>query len=442
MVVEKIESKERSSGRDDFGQYIDHTARILRCLRMMEMEEDASILRRTAIVTTTAIMLFLNAALGISEMMKLRNTTELSALAMTVGASWMHFIGFAKWAFFVWKIKDVSRLFLHLEECYNMSLSISDIVEGHSQLRKDMNRARKNSLRFTWVWGFFVNWGVVHWCLNPFLVKWTLSRSNVSMPMNEDALPYSTWIPWDTSGTGAYVVTYLLECVGSQAAIIGSTAYDTFYITIMLMITAQLRYLNYFLANTGDGDPANVRTETTNKLTYPFLLEKLKRGKDHHNAILTFLTLFGHVTSPAMFAQCIGSTAVICLIVFEVSTVKGTDGIIKIWSMVEYVAGNLLQIFFFCYFANKITELGLEVADSTYRCGWENMVFAKSVDQKTREKGLKSVGFLIRDMSVRAQKPIRLSGGPFYVLSLETFLAMLGAAFSYLTVLRELNSDE
>lgn len=115
-----------------------------------------------------------------------------------------------------------------------------------------MNEARKSSVRFMYVWCLLVTYGIIHWCLNP--VFYELSRSapsNGSLASDVRLLPYEAWIPWDTTGSLGYGCAYAFEFLGGFASCIGSVSYDIFYLSMIMMICAQLRFLNYSLAEKG-----------------------------------------------------------------------------------------------------------------------------------------------------------------------------------------------
>ncbi|XP_046417940.1 odorant receptor 4-like [Neodiprion fabricii] len=422
-----------------FGRYFDHTKRLLKLFRMWELDANSSKWQSMLIVSSTAVFLTCNFMLGFSELMKLRIAPDLATAVSCASALWLHLIGFVKWIYLAWRVRDVMQLVGLLEDCYHLSLGNNETDEDYSQLRKEMNAARKISVRFSYVWVIGVTYGVIHWCLNPLFFKWKLSRVDVSLAMRDRTLPYESWSPWDLNRVEVYGYVYLIEVLGGLASSIGSVAYDIMFLTLVIMICAQLGYLNYSLVHKPHSYPTMTSSEKK-KLTCVLLRNKLVRSKNHHDAILAFLAGLQKVTSPVMFVQCIGTIGILCLVSFEVMTMKlkgDVASVTKIWSMVEYISSCFAQLFFFCYYADHMTTLGLKISDSTYSSGWESV----TDDEKNSASDRKSIGFIVREIMVRAQRHVQLTGGPFYVLSLRTYRAVVGAAFSYSAVLREVGAE-
>ncbi|XP_046736951.1 odorant receptor 83a-like [Diprion similis] len=422
-----------------FGQYFDHTKRLLKLFRMWELDASSPKWQSMLIVTSTAMFLTCNFMIGFSEMMKLRTAPDLANAVSCASSLWLHLIGFVKWVYLAWRVRDVIQLVGQLEDCYYLSLEISETDEDYSQLQNQMNAARKSSVRFSYVWIIGVTYGIIHWCLNPLFFKWRLSRIDVSLAMSDRTLPYKSWSPWDLTRVEVYGYVYLIQVLGSLASSIGSIAYDIFFLTLVMMICAQLSYLNYSLVDKSHGCPTTTSSEKKT-LTFAFIRNKLIRSKNHHDAILAFLTSLQNITSPVMFLQCIGTIGILCLVSFEVMTLKlkgDIANVIRVWSMVEYIGSCFAQLFCFCYYADQMTTLGLKVSDSTYSSGWESM----TIDEQDSASYRKSIGFLVREIMVRAQRHVQLTGGPFYVLSLRTYRAVVSAAFSYSAVLREVGAE-
>lgn len=68
---------------------------------------------------------------------------------------------------------------------------------------------------------------------------------------------------------------------------------------------------------------------------------------------------------------------------------------------------------------------GTQISHSVYSCGWElvNVEKKRESNFKTQSQN-HSIYSLVQTIILRAQRPIVLTGGPFYALSLETFRAV------------------
>lgn len=88
---------------------------------------------------------------------------------------------------------------------------------------------------------------------------------------------------------------------------------------------------------------------------------------------------------------------------------------------IDYFVKHVILI----YILGFVSFQGLQIAHSVYFCGWELMIFQEKKNQSKNnfEKQLKhyNINRLVQMITVRAQRPIVLTGGPFYILSLETF---------------------
>ncbi|XP_018314889.1 odorant receptor coreceptor [Mycetomoellerius zeteki] len=204
--------------------------------------------------------------------------------------------------------------------------------------------------------------------------------------------------------------------IGGISSALGIICYDTFYVTTLMVICAQFQYINIIL----------MKIDFDNVPEAIFVLEnKLKNCVNCHTEIIKFLKMLQTFSGPTMFVQCIETLIIICLVSFEASAIKvaiDMESILKLWSLLEYFLCAAFQLYVFCFFVTQLEHLGLQIAHSVYSCGWEFMAIEKR-EQMDFGKQLKlyNVGRLVQTIMVRAQRPIVLTGGPFYVLSLETF---------------------
>ncbi|XP_018055303.1 PREDICTED: odorant receptor 13a-like [Atta colombica] len=165
------------------------------------------------------------------------------------------------------------------------------------------------------------------------------------------------------------------------------------------------------------------------------------KNREIIDLVRKFIKMLQTFSGPTMFVQCIETLLIICLVSFEASMIKiaiDMESILKLWSLFEYFLCAALQLFIFCFSAAQLEHLGLQIAQSIYSCGWEFVVFKKR-EKMDFGKQLKDISRLVQTIMIRAQRPIILTGGPFYVLSLETFRVIIGLAMSNSIMLRTIS---
>ncbi|VEN56563.1 unnamed protein product, partial [Callosobruchus maculatus] len=94
----------------------------------------------------------------------------------------------------------------------------------------------------------------------------------------------------------------------------------------------------------------------------------------------------------------------------------------EMYHLAEYLLGAFFQMFMICYFGVFITERGAAYNTCLYKSNWYSC--------SSRSKRAMLI------MMIRMQKPLYLTIGKFFPLTLETFLQVTKAAFSYATVLK------
>jgi len=82
----------------------------------------------------------------------------------------------------------------------------------------------------------------------------------------------------------------------------------------------------------------------------------------------------------------------------------------------------LLQLFFYSFVGDYLKCQMEEVAHSIYSCNWHCLPM----------KLMRNVLFVI----MRAQHPVQLLVGKFFVINIESFMILIKSSLSYLSVLR------
>ncbi|XP_011701733.1 PREDICTED: odorant receptor 13a-like [Wasmannia auropunctata] len=384
----------------------------------------------------TIVFISANFLLLFSEIVVLTMNNDLKLFANIIGVINMHFVGLMKWCYCIWRNKEIVDIVEQLKKCHVLCQRINDSKKGCQIYKNEMEHARKHSNFFVWWWTLVCIYGVLHWCSTPLLLEWAPDQINsINYTFKTRNLPFVGWYPLNTDNTYNYVCLYLMQVIGGLSSALGIVCYDTFYVSMLMVVCAQFQYINTILVTI---DFANVPEAI-------FILEsKLKNCVKCHSEIIKFLKMLQAFSGPIMFVQCIETLTILCLVSFEASVIKiaiDMESILKLWNLLEYFLCGAFQLYIFCFFATQLEHLGLQIAHSMYSCGWELIIFEKKgqIDFKTQLKQQRSVSQLIRISMVRAQRPIVLTGGPFYVLSLETFRVIMGMAISNSVILRTIS---
>ncbi|XP_025075235.1 odorant receptor 83a-like [Pogonomyrmex barbatus] len=386
----------------------------------------------------TAIFISTNFLLLFTEIVALMMSNDLELFANIVGVIGMHSVGLIKWCYCIRKNKEIVDIVEQLKKCHVLCQRIDNSEKGYRIYRNEMEYVHKYSNYFIRFWAFACVYGVLHWCANPLLLRlWIPDQINpINYTLKERNLPFVGWYPLNTDNIYNYVCLYFMQIIGGISPALGIVCYDAFYISMLMSICMQFQYINIILKlklNINDFD--NVPRAILN------LESKLKNSVDCHTEIMKFLKMLQTFSSPTMFVQCIETLFVLCLVSFEASAIKiaiDIESILKLWALFEYFLCAALQLFFFCFFATQVQYLGLQIAHSIYCCDWELIIFDKQEQLELKLKH-RNINRLVQTITVRAQRPIVLTGGPFYILSLETFRVIISMAMSISVMLRTIS---
>ncbi|XP_049762552.1 odorant receptor 4-like [Schistocerca cancellata] len=262
--------------------------------------------------------------------------------------------------------------------------------EGRRRLGADSRTA------YTFTMGFVVcgHVTVASWSLLPLLLK----------PVEKLRLPLVAWTPFDSSCGLGFLVTYVYQFTCTLFMAWTSGATDLICVNVVMQLCSHLEILCGHLqrvgaqccgdagSSCGHGYPGKSAEKPTPDKDD--LRDQLRRCIRYHQ---------------------------------EIISVSYTLTIETIAKYLSYMASILLQIFCYCWFGDNLSSKSNEVARVAYSCAWT--------------RGSAGFGRSLCILMARAQRPLIVSGGSFYVLSRETFIRILNASYSYFAVLYSM-SDE
>nr|QZA75634.1 odorant receptor 44 [Plutella xylostella] len=248
------------------------------------------------------------------------------------------------------------------------------------------------------------------WFVSKFLVASTLFTALMwgVFPMLKPTLTVPLNYPYMTSDSPFFIMMFIyqLTCIVLNA--LGDTAEDFLVGGLIVLASAQLDVLSFELSHIGQHNDIDINyTEAVNCVKY-------------HMKIISFVNELEAIFGLPVFIQFVASCIVIGLTAFKIVM---TNEPIQLLTLVFYLVCILSELLVYCYFGNIIMHKSEVVAAAAYDSGWE----------RTSLPTQRMLLLLMR----RAQRPLAMSAGNMFHLSLLTFTAILKSSYSYFAVVRE-----
>ncbi|KAF7994465.1 hypothetical protein HCN44_003937 [Aphidius gifuensis] len=271
---------------------------------------------------------------------------------------------------------------------------------------------KKKLVLFTKIWFLFTFCGVTQYCADPMIQSYLINKyhgNNNSTKIKN--LPFPAWSPTNIDNDEKYIGYFFFQFIGGLGSAIGIGLFDVLSTNFMMYICTQLECLSDTLIH-HDKSLSNSRNPSK------YLEIKLKNCSKHHREILEVYKLYEDMASLPGFFQCINNVIGLCLVSLTASVLdinSSTDCMLSVTSLIELWMGAAFELLVYCYYGTKIEELSLQVSQSFFSSGWEKINFDNNIKTQKNIKNILTIGI------IRAQKPIIITGGPFYNLNLPTF---------------------
>ncbi|XP_011645617.2 odorant receptor 10a-like [Pogonomyrmex barbatus] len=183
---------------------------------------------------------------------------------------------------------------------------------------------------------------------------------------------------------------------------------DAFYVAIVLHVCGQMELLKIDFTNYG---------MESNDLSKDFL-----KLATRHRYLMELAELLVDVISFVLLIQLLCSCLIICLMGFSLIIAMKTNDVAMISKTISVLSALLLQLFFYSFAGDYLKSQMEDIANSIYTCNWYYLP----------ANMMKNLLFVI----MRAQQPVMLLAGKFFLVNIETFMVILKSSLSYLSVLR------
>nr|XP_037868461.1 odorant receptor 49b [Bombyx mori] len=246
------------------------------------------------------------------------------------------------------------------------------------------------------------------------VIAWFLSTPKGELHM-------ITWYPFDFKRSPAYEIIMIHQTIA--VAVIASLliTVDIIMLSMIAVCRCRVKLVGLSLQTICDDLPCNVK----NKLTSDEEVIVAKRIREYiieHQAILDCISELQNHFSPALLVQLLTSVVIICVTAYQLAVEKSSD-LLRKFTMASFLFAMSTEMFTFGYQGGHLSHDSMEVATAAYSCPW--YTFPTSLKRS------------LLVIMIRAQQPALLTAGGFTTLSLETFVTIMKASYSFFTVLQE-----
>ncbi|XP_050295705.1 odorant receptor 30a-like [Anthonomus grandis grandis] len=245
--------------------------------------------------------------------------------------------------------------------------------------------------------------------IHPFLIELpevTVNNKTITLRV----LPLSTWWPFDIQEHYWFAYCWnIFDGTLGSSIVINS---DMLTFSLIVFALSQLHILDYKVEQFGKNISKNLSEKEKELIERNEFIELVKE----HQKLISYVDTFNKSMKYVMlfdFLQCSVQMATITLqlLVMEINV----QNIIFVG---EFLLTMLIRLVIYYFNANEIIYQSQKLAITAWKANWCD--------------SSKDVKHMFMFFIARCQRPIRLQIGPFAIMSLETFITILKATYSYM----------
>uniref|UniRef100_A0A182S530 Uncharacterized protein n=1 Tax=Anopheles funestus TaxID=62324 RepID=A0A182S530_ANOFN len=229
----------------------------------------------------------------------------------------------------------------------------------------------------------------------------------------ERRLPYGMYIPGiKIFDSPQYEMFYIAQAVLTFPGCCMHVPYTSFFASSTLLGMVQIKTLQHRLRNFRSGIPNEGLSA---------LKRKLHQLVEDHLRIIRYVKDINDLVTYICLIEFLSFGLILCALLFLLNVINVMAQIVIV---VAYIFSMLAQIFAFYWHSNEVREESMKIAEAAYSGPWVEV-----------ENSIKKKLLLI---IIRAQRPLEITVGNLYPMTLEMFQSLLNVSYSYFTILRRI----
>nr|QMS80346.1 odorant receptor [Histia rhodope] len=251
----------------------------------------------------------------------------------------------------------------------------------------------------------------------------------IVMPLTEnfDVLPTNVeYDQFDVYKSPAYGILYSHHIYYKPATCIIDGVMDTILAAFVASAIGQIEILSFNLRNF-DKLAYRLRTRAiiAKENLYPdqyYIQVTMKECIKHHNSIIRYVSMIEEAFSLASALQFMLSVMVLCLVGIQFLSIEDPRShLMQIVWMAIYLWCMLVEVFILCWFGDELIWKSQSVRQAAFEGPWLN------VDVKTAK-------YIIIFLE-RSKRPLRVTAGKIFTLSLDTYTILINWAYKAFAVM-------
>ncbi|XP_014258779.1 putative odorant receptor 92a [Cimex lectularius] len=217
--------------------------------------------------------------------------------------------------------------------------------------------------------------------------------------------------PFDVNSFPWVQIIYVYEVVSTMGILIHFAGSNLFFVCCVITLCGMLELLK-------------MSFETSNNY------EDFKQFIKDHQRLLCMCKEIKHILSPILALQLLISALTICFAIYEITMVNetsksGMDQVILYSRKTTYTMVIFIELLFYCWLSTELQQATLTIRDGVYNSSWY-------LDKQPKYKDIVII-------NARSLRPVSLTALMMNNLHLGTSIEVLRAAYSYYTMLKQMN---
>ncbi|CAL1676437.1 unnamed protein product [Lasius platythorax] len=220
-----------------------------------------------------------------------------------------------------------------------------------------------------------------------------------------------------------YEITFFIQLTGGAYAVLGNYTVDSFVSILVLHVCAQLINLRIALSKLVD----KLTNSFISSLTFK---EGLTAIVERHEHLIRTAKTINDCYSAVLFMHLLAAILQLCLITFQVFTIITNNislPIIRMIFLLFYIYFVVMELYSYCYAAEKLLTESTLLAYGVFECKWYNLP----------PKDAQNLMLIVH----RSNIPLRLTAGKFGNFSMELFGTAIRTSVGYVSALLSITSQ-